>query len=100
MKYLILGVLLISIIVLSGCSQTVVKYQCADGSFVEFANSCTAVECQKNCPELDCTACPPTIEYKDKIVEKPVEVIKYQCYDGTFETLKTKCKNPEEVKTG
>ena len=35
MKYLFLGILLLSIIALASCSQTVVKYQCADGQIVE-----------------------------------------------------------------
>ncbi len=56
MKYLILGVFLISIIALAGCSQTVVKYQCADGSFVDSANLCPRSDTQTNCPELDCSA--------------------------------------------
>ncbi len=85
---------------LSGCSQTVVKYQCADGSFVDSANSCSSVSCKTDCPQLDCANCPPKIEYKDKIVEKPVDVIKYQCYDGVFEIEKSKCKSPEVVNTG
>jgi len=76
MKNLILGILMISVLLLAGCStQTVVKYQCADGSFVDSADSCPAVECQANCPELDCDSCPPKIEYVEEIVEKPVEVI-------------------------
>ena len=98
MKYLFLGVLLIPIIALASCSQTVVKYQCADGSFMDSANSCSAVSCKTDCPQLDCTACPPKIEYKEKVVEKPVEVIKYQCYDGTFKTAQSSCSSPEEVK--
>jgi len=98
MKNLILGILMISVLLLAGCStQTVVKYQCADGSFVDSADSCPAVECQANCPELDCDSCPPKIEYVEEIVEKPVEVIKYQCYDGTFETSKSECESPEEA---
>jgi hypothetical protein len=98
MKYLLLGMLLISIIVLAGCSQTVVKYQCADGSFVDSANSCPSVNCKTDCPELDCNACSPKIEYQEKIVEKPVEVVKYQCYDGSFKTTQSSCSSPEEVK--
>ncbi|MBU0471516.1 MAG: hypothetical protein KKF65_02755 [Nanoarchaeota archaeon] len=99
MVKLVYFLIMLSLIVfLSGCTQTVVKYQCVDGSFVDSADSCSAVECQTNCPELDCASCPSKIEYQEKIVEKSVEVIKYQCYDDTFETSKYKCKSPEEVK--
>ena len=99
-KKIIFGLIsLIGLIVfLSGCTQTVVKYQCADGSFVESVDACPSVECQTNCPELDCDSCPAKIEYQEKIVEKPVEVVKYQCYDGSIETSKSNCKTPEEVK--
>ena len=70
MKYLLLGILLISILALAGCSQTVVKYQCADGSFVDSATSCSSVSCKTDCPQLDCANCPPKIEYQTKEVEK------------------------------
>ena len=40
MKFLI-GIVVLLILVLAGCStQTAVKYQCVDGSFVDSANSC------------------------------------------------------------
>ena len=74
----IISISLIILLFLSGCASTVVKYQCADGSFMDSAESCTQVNCQTNCPELDCNACPPKIEYQEKIVEKPIETIKYQ----------------------
>src|SRR3989338_5978457 len=67
MKYLLLGMLLISIIVLTGCSQTVVKYQCADGSFVDSADSCSSVSCKMDCPQLDCASCPVKTETKVEI---------------------------------
>ena len=90
MKNMKLGIMLISLLILTGCSsQTLVKYQCADGSFVDSANSCPAVECQTNCPELDCLNCPPKIEYQTKEVEKKVyvdkPVVKYQCFNGDSE---------------
>jgi len=91
MKYLIFGMLLISIMVLSGCSQTVVKYQCADGSFVDSANSCSSVSCKTDCPQLDCASCP--VKTETKTVEKIVT--KYQCYDGTTKTSISDCKDPE-----
>ncbi|MBU0457148.1 MAG: hypothetical protein ABH824_03500 [Nanoarchaeota archaeon] len=91
MKYLIFGVLLISIIALAGCSQTVVKYQCADGSFVDSANSCSSVNCKTDCPQLDCASCPAKIEYQEKIVEKPVQVLKYQCADETIKDKLSDC---------
>ncbi len=89
---------LILLLILTGCTQTVVKYQCADGSFGDSVENCGQVNALTNCPELDCNACPVKTEFKDKIVEKPVEIIKYQCYDGTIQTVKTSCKTPEEVK--
>ena len=93
MKNIIFGMLLLSILVLAGCSsQTVVKYQCADGSFVDSADSCSAVECQTNCPALDCSNCP--VKTETKTVEK--EVVKYQCYDGSTKTKLSDCSNPEK----
>ncbi len=60
MKYLLLGILIVSILALAGCSQTVVKYQCADGSFVDSATFCPSVNCKTDCPNCDdgnkCTA--------------------------------------------
>ena len=93
MKNMILGILFISILVLAGCSsQTVVKYQCADGSFVDSADLCSVVECQTNCPELDCSNCP--VKTETKTVEK--EVIKYQCNDGTIKNDLAECPAIEE----
>ncbi len=97
MKCLII-IIVIFAIILTGCSQTIVKYQCADGSFVDSVNNCPSVKCQTDCPQLDCVSCPAKIEYKDREVEKKVEVIKYQCYDGTFKTIQSSCTSPEEVK--
>ena len=58
MKKLIWILIITSVaIVLSGCSQTIVKYQCADGSFVDSANSCSLASCKTNCPQLDCASC-------------------------------------------
>lgn len=81
-----------------GCSQTTVKYQCADGSFVNSAEFCSAVSCKADCPQLDCSVCPAKVEYKEKIVERLVNVTKYQCYDGTSKTTLSSCPSPEEVK--
>ena len=89
-------ILLISILILgvflTGCSQTVVKYQCQDGSFKESAELCSEVSCQTNCPELDCNACP--VKTETKTVEKTIT--KYQCYDGTIQTSLSNCKDPEK----
>lgn len=74
MKFLIwIAVLLI--LVLVGCSvQTITKYQCADGSFVDSANSCSSRACQEsNCP-------PQKLAYK------------YQCFDGSTSDKITDCK--------
>ena len=94
-------ILLVSILILgiflTGCSQTVVKYQCQDGSFKESAELCSEVSCQTNCPELDCNACPAKIEYETKEVEKKVyvdkPVYKYQCFDGNTKENIDDCEN-------
>src|SRR3989338_3149445 len=97
MKYLIVLAILSSL-VLASCSQTVVKYQCSDGSFVDSANSCPSVSCKNDCPQLDCASCP--IKTETKTVEKIVN--KYQCYDGTLKNSVSDCSDPkqymEEVK--
>ncbi|MCK5283694.1 MAG: hypothetical protein KAK00_09910 [Nanoarchaeota archaeon] len=98
MRSIFLGILLVAILVLAGCSsQTVVKYQCADGSF---ADSCSAVECQTNCPELDCASCPPKIEYQTKEIEKeiPVEKIKVVCLDGSAKDKINDCPDIQNLK--
>lgn len=98
MKYLILGVLLISIMVLAGCSQTVVKYQCGDGSFVDSAGLCSSkTSSETNCPRLDCVNCPVKTEYKEKIVEKPIQVVKYQCADETIKDKLSDCPQIPEA---
>lgn len=79
MKYLILGILLISIIALTGCSQTVVKYQCSDGSFVDSAKSCSSVSCKTDCPQLDCASCP--VKTETKVETKTIEKRMYVCPD-------------------
>ena len=80
MKYYIL--LFVSLtLVLAGCSaQTLVKYQCVDGSFVDSANSCSSKTCpEANCPRLDCASCP--IKTETKIETKTVEKTLYVCPD-------------------
>ncbi|MBU0471515.1 MAG: hypothetical protein KKF65_02750 [Nanoarchaeota archaeon] len=84
MKNIILGILLVSVLVLVGCSsQTVVKYQCIDGSFVDSVDSCPKSNTQTNCPELDCSACGVDVPAK--------EIIKYQCADGTIKEKVSDC---------
>lgn len=96
MKGIFLGMLFMSILVLTGCStQTVVKYQCADGSFVESADTCPSIECHTNCPELDCSGCP--VKTETRTSEK--EVIKYQCYDGTVVDKLSDCSTQAEKLT-
>ena len=87
------------LVVVAGCSsQTIVKYQCADGSFANSADSCSVVEYQTNCPELDCSNCPVKTEFKEKIVEKPVQVIRYQCADETIKDKLSDCPQIPEAK--
>ena len=65
---------------MSGCSQTVVKYQCADGSFVDSVNLCSSKTCpEANCPKLDCASCP--VRTETKIETKTVEKTLYVCPD-------------------
>lgn len=94
MKYLVFGVLLISIIVLSGCSQTVVKYQCADGSFVDSATSCSSVSCKTDCPQLDCASCP--VKTETKVETKTVTNTIYVCADLTQVKSLNDCKTTEQ----
>ena len=92
MKYLLLAILLISFIALAGCSQTVVKYQCADGSFEASADLCSSKTCpEANCPELDCSMCPVKIETK---VETKT-ITKYQCWDSSMKDNLNSCPKTE-----
>jgi len=102
MKYLIFGIFLISIIALAGCSQTVVKYQCADGSFVDSANSCSSVSCKTDCPQLDCASCP--VKTETKVETKTVTNTVYVCSDlsevkNKDDCLKSDSEGWYEVKT-
>ncbi len=58
MKFSLLCIVVAFVLVLTGCSQTVVKYQCTDGSFVDSIDACPEVKCLTNCPELNCSDCP------------------------------------------
>lgn len=80
MKFLIVIVALL-ILVLAGCSvQTTVKFQCADGSFVDSANLCSSKTCpETNCPKLDCASCP--VKTETKVVTNTVEKTLYICPD-------------------
>ena len=91
MKYFTV-LLILSILVLSSCSQTVVKYQCADGSFLDSANSCPSVSCKTDCPKLDCASCP--VKTETKTVERVVT--KYQCYDDTIKDNLKDCTTLEQ----
>ncbi len=87
-----LFVVVLAILFLSSCTQTLVQYQCQSGTFVERPDACPPVDRSQAsiCPELDCGACPQKIEYQEKIVEKPVvetkiktvEKIVFLCADG------------------
>ena len=72
MKFLI-GILALLILALAGCStQTTVKYQCADGSFVDSANLRSSKTCPEvNCPKVDCDSCPVKTENKILRVDCP-----------------------------
>ena len=102
MRTILLGIMLISVLILAGCSQTVVKYQCADGSFVDSADACSAVECLTNCPELDCSNCP--VKTETKVETKTVTEKIYVCPDLTEVKNKEDCIDTDsegwyEIKT-
>lgn len=64
-RYILLAIL--SILLLTGCTetQTVTKYQCADGSVADTYAACSPRSCPAiSCPELDCSVCPAKVETK------------------------------------
>lgn len=81
MKILIFLFMTLLILVLAGCStQTMVKYQCVDGSFVDSVNLCSSKNCpESNCPKLDCASCP--VKTETKVETKTIEKILYVCPD-------------------
>ena len=93
MKFLI-GIVALLILILAGCStQTTVKYQCVDGSFVDSVNLCSSKTCpEANCPKLDCNACPVKTETK---IETQT-LTKYQCWDDTIKDNLKDCTTLEQ----
>ncbi|MBU0470537.1 MAG: hypothetical protein KKA62_04370 [Nanoarchaeota archaeon] len=85
MKKIIFGILIVFLLILVGCStQTSVKYQCVDGSFVDSVDLCDSKTCpETNCPELDCSSCPIKKE-----IQKSYQ---YQCFDGNFKDSISDC---------
>jgi len=84
----------------SGCSQTIVKYQCGNGSFVDSINSCPVIESQINCPKLDCASCPIKKEIETKNITDTI----YVCSDLKEVKNKEDCLNADsegwyEIKT-
>lgn len=68
--------LLLLVVILSGCSTTNVKYQCADGSLKDSIDLCLLrVECQDNITEI--------------------EILKFQCFDGSIEDSIYDCSEIE-----
>ncbi len=97
LSLVLLPIFLFGLIFLAGCSANAsMRFQCADGSFVDTAAACSSVQCKTNCPETDCSSCPPKIEYQTKTVEKPV--IKYQCADGSTQDNLSDCPQIPEAK--
>jgi hypothetical protein len=83
-------------IFLTGCSETTVRYQCQDGSFVDSAESCAQVSCQTNCPEIDYSQCPQTKcpDLDCSLCSLQIkEVTKYQCSDGTIKDKISDCSS-------
>ena len=81
MKTFIFLFMILLILVLAGCSsQTTIKYQCVDGSFVDSVNLCSSKTCpEANCPKLDCASCP--VKTETKVETKTIEKTLYVCPD-------------------
>ena len=75
--------LLIIVLLAAGCTSTVTRYQCEDGTIANTAEECATAQCP------DCPVCEPTIE--EKVVEKLVEITKYVCADSTITATKEEC---------
>lgn len=95
MKYFSLFILFLALILFSSCSQTLVKYQCIDGSFVDSANLCSAIECKIDCPKLDCAACP--VKTKTIIETKNITNNIYVCADLRQVKSLNECKTAEQI---
>lgn len=80
------------LVVVAGCSsQTIVKYQCADGSFVNSVDLCVSKTYPETvCPELNCADCPVKTETKT-VLEKV-----YVCSDFTQVKSLEDCKTQEQ----
>ncbi|MDD4877602.1 MAG: hypothetical protein PHO02_01040 [Candidatus Nanoarchaeia archaeon] len=93
MKKICLLLTILSILLLTGCSETIVKYQCVDGSFVDNIAECGTVTCPATeCPKLDCEACPAKVETRTVTNT----ITKYQCYDDSIKDNKEDCSSLEE----
>lgn len=65
MKKICAILVILSILLLAGCTktQTVIKYQCADGNIANAYAACSPASCDTtSCPELDCAVCPAKVE--------------------------------------
>jgi len=82
--------LVLSMVLFSGCSNnTIVKYQCQDGSLKDTFVECSKIEdLEVSFPELDCNSCPVKIEEKIKEVTKTINEKIYVCND--FREVKNK----------
>jgi hypothetical protein len=92
MKKICVLLAILSILLLTGCSETVVKYQCVDGSFVDNTAGCTSATCPATeCPKLDCSVCPAKIETRTET--RTVTERVYICPDEVTEVSdKEDCK--------
>jgi len=86
-RKLVLLSLLISLILLTSCSQTYIKYQCNNGSFVDSPELCSKANCQVECPELDCSVCPKIV----KEISVQTTTHSYICPDYTEVNHKEDC---------
>ena len=102
MKKTVLIIFVLSLFLMSACStNTVIKYQCTDGSYVDNVAECPSRSCpecncpeldysncpQQKCPDLDCSECPKQIETKT--------ITKYQCYEGSITDRSNDCPKTE-----
>ena len=69
-------------------TQTITKYQCADGSVADTYAACSPRSCstpscsELSCPKSDCEACPTTIEESVKEVVEELVISPTQDFKG------------------
>ena len=69
-------------------------FGCTSNQPANLENSNANLESCPDCEPTVCPECTPTIEYQDKIVE----TVKYQCYDGSIQSVLSNCPQIPEAK--